>query len=324
VRLSSIAFVFLLVACTSVAPPAEVRPAAPVTEPASLTTATGAIHGTLLVPPSSGGRVPVTLIVAGSGPTDRDGNSAGLPGKNDSLEMLAEGLAANGIASLRYDKRGIGESGGAARSEGDLRFEHYVEDAAAWIRQLRADPRFSTITVIGHSEGSLIGMLAAMAAGADRFVTLAGPGRSAPEVLREQLRPQLPPELWEESERVLGRLVAGETVSDPPAALTMLYRPSVQPYLISWFRHDPSKAIATLEIPVLVVQGTTDIQVPVTDAHALHGAARAGELAIIDGMNHVLKMVDDDRARQIASYSDPSLPIAAELVDRIVGFIRAP
>lgn len=291
-------------------------------EEVKLATLTGTLHGTLLVPPRGDARVPVALLIAGSGPTDRDGNSKGLPGRNDSLRMLAETLAANGIASIRYDKRGIGASAAAGTSEADLRFDHLVADAAGWIRQLRKDPRFSTVTVIGHSEGSLIGMLAARDASADRFVSVAGAGRSAPAILREQLKPQLPKELWDESERILGRLLAGQTVADVPPMLAMLYRPSVQPYLISWFAHDPAKAIAQLAVPVLIVQGTTDIQATRADAEALRLAAKKGELALIAGMNHVLKKVDEDRGRQLASYSDPSLPLHPDLGPRVAAFIR--
>lgn len=321
---------FLLAACAPtvsdpvVVPeetPAAVAADESVTQPAVLTTMSGQIHGTLIVPAGSGA-VPVALIIAGSGPTDRDGNTAGLPGANNSLRMLAEGLAEHGIASLRYDKRGIASSASSGGTESDLRFDHYVEDAAAWIRQLQEDPRFSRVTVIGHSEGSLIGMVAARRANADAFVSIAGAGRSAPEILREQLKPQLPEPLWTESERILEGLVAGKQSADVPASLVALYRPSVQPYLISWFAYDPAVEIAKLDMPVLLVQGTTDIQIGAADLGALRRAAPGAEAVNIEGMNHVLKMVEADRAKQIASYSDPALPISEELVDRIVGFIR--
>src|SRR5262249_16837736 len=96
---------------------------------ADLSTPTGIIHGTLLMPEGSA-KVPVALIIAGSGPTDRDGNSPLLPGKNNSYKMLAEALAAEGIASLRYDKRSIAASRAAGLKEADLRFDNYVDDAA--------------------------------------------------------------------------------------------------------------------------------------------------------------------------------------------------
>lgn len=156
----------------------------------ALDVAGGRIEGTLLLPANAAaGKVPVVLIVAGSGPTDRDGNSAGLPGQNNSYRLLGEALAADGIATLRYDKRGIGKSKVAGLNETDLRFETYVQDAASWVSFLRNDARFGTITVAGHSEGSLIGMLAARAARADAFVSIAGVARGAADLLRDQLRP---------------------------------------------------------------------------------------------------------------------------------------
>src|SRR5579859_7330981 len=97
-----------------------------------LKTPSGTIYGTLLVP-SAPKRMPVVLLIAGSGPTDRNGNSAMLPAPNNSLKMLAEALAARNIASLRYDKRGIGESKAAMTAEKDLRFDTYVDDAVAWV-----------------------------------------------------------------------------------------------------------------------------------------------------------------------------------------------
>lgn len=293
----------------------------PVEEPVQLATPGGAVHGTLLLPAGRGPH-PVALLIAGSGPTDRNGNSAGLPGQNNSLKLLAEALAARGIATVRYDKRGIAESAPAATREADLRFDTYVEDVVAWLRQLRSDRRFSTVSAVGHSEGSLIGLRAAQDAQADAFVSIAGIARPAPDVLRDQLRPQLPAELWQESERILATLAAGRTTDSVPPALAALYRPSVQPYLISWFRLDPAEEIARLRIPILIAQGTTDVQVRIEEAHALHASSPDAEMAIIEGMNHVLKVVPADAAQQQASYIDPMLPVAPELVERIASFLR--
>jgi fermentation-respiration switch protein FrsA (DUF1100 family) len=141
-------------------------------------------------------------------------------------------------------------------------------------------------------------------------------------LIRTQLRPQLPAELWAESERILAALEAGNTTDSVPPSLAVLYRPSVQPYLISWFRYDPASEIAQLQVPVLIVQGTTDIQVTVAEAEALGRAKPDAELVVLEGMNHVLKLVPADPAKQQASYSDPSLPVAPELIDRIAAFVR--
>jgi uncharacterized protein len=284
-----------------------------------ITTSTGTLYGTQIISTSNVPE-PVVLIVAGSGPTDRDGNNP-LGGPNNSLKLLAEGLADRGIASIRYDKRGIGESSAAGHKEVDLRCDTYVEDAALWIQQLQADSRFSSVTAIGHSEGSLIGMLATQKTGADAFVSIAGPARTASQVLRDQLQPRLPDALWQQSEQILAALEQGNIVASVPPELNTLYRSNVQPYLISWFRYTPAQEIKRLTVPVLIVQGTTDIQVPVSEAQALKMAKPNAELRIIEGMNHVLKAVPLDPKQQNASYSEPTLPVVPELVEGISQFI---
>jgi len=213
--------------------------------------------------------------------------------------------------------------------EADLRFEMYVDDAAAWIAKLRSDPRFSTITVIGHSEGSLIGMLAASRAKADGYVSIAGVARPAGQILRDQLRPQIgsAAELWQQNETILTSLEAGKSVDPLPSplatvpGLAALYRPSVQPYLISWLKYTPSAEIAKLSMPILILQGTTDVQVSVAEAQALKAAAPNAQFVVIEGMNHVMKHVVDT-AQQAASYSDPSLPMVPDVPNAIVALVR--
>jgi hypothetical protein len=306
-----------------------VEGAAPVDTPIELVTATGTIFGTLLVPARPVGASeakptwPLVIIHAGSGPTDRDGNTPLASGKNDSLKMLATAFAAQGIASLRYDKRGVAKSAAAARAEADLRFDDYVNDLSAWVTKMRADPRFSRIIIAGHSEGSLIGIIAARNAKADAVISIAGISRRASDVLRTQLKPRLPASLWDESERVLRALEAGMTVNDPPAPLQALYRPSVQPYLISWIQKRPTVEIAKLTVPTLIIQGTTDTQVAVSEAEALGRAQPNAELALIRGMNHVLKTVSEDASQNTASYSDPTLPLNSEFASKVIGFVHA-
>lgn len=299
-------------------------------EPTTAATQTGTLYGTLTLPKSRS-RVPVALIIAGSGPTDRDGNSVLLKGANNSLRLLAEGLAEHGIASVRYDKRGVGETGKAMLlatektksllREEDLSFETYIDDAVQWGRQLQADPRFSTLIVIGHSEGSLIGMVAAQKMNAQAFVSIAGAGRSLQTIILDQVRAQLPPDLVKTSEDILEQLVAGRTVASVPSELNVLFRPSVQPYLTSWLRYDPAKEIAKLRIPVLIVQGTTDLQARLEDAKGLAEGNPAAKLLFIDGMNHVLKTVPNDQDKQVSSYSDSTLPVAADLISAITKFV---
>lgn len=308
-----------LTAAVSTGAQAGAAPAAE--QPIALETAGGAVHGTLRLADGAD-KAPVVLIVAGSGPTDRDGNSAMLPGRNDSLRMLADALAQAGFASVRYDKRGIAGSRAAALDESQLRFDTYVDDAAAWIARLKTDPRFTKLAVIGHSEGALIGMLAAERAGASAYVSLAGVAEGPGAVLRKQFAGKLPPPLAADNERILASLEQGKLVAEVPPALASLYRPSVQPYMISWMKYVPARHIAALRMPVLVVQGTTDIQVGVEQAQALKAARPDAELVLIAGMNHVLKAVPADVPNPVASYGDPSLPLHPQLMPAVINFLK--
>jgi pimeloyl-ACP methyl ester carboxylesterase len=297
-------------------------PAIAAEAPIALNTATGTLHGTLLLPDTTSPK-PVVLLIAGSGPTDRNGNNPLLPGRNDSLKLLAEGLAALGIASIRYDKRGIAASAAAGpRQESDLSFDMLVEDAAGWLRLLGADPRFNKIIAIGHSEGSLIAFLAASAGGADGVVSIAGTARRFSDLLRAQLRPRLPTILQKQNKTILQTLEQGGTVAEIPQAFAPLYRPSVQPYLISLFRHVPTDILARLRIPTLIIAGAADLQVPPWEAEALKRAKPDAELLIIDGMNHVLKTVPANAPDALATYSDPALPVVPLLIEGVAAFVQ--
>ncbi len=193
-------------------------------EPVRLDSGQGELYGSLLLPISAK-PLPVALIIAGSGPTDRNGN--GPEARPDTLRKLAQGLARQGIASLRYDKRGVAASLAATPDERDLSVPRYVDDAQAWARRLADDPRFSQVILIGHSEGALIASLAARDAPVSGLVSLAGSGRPLDLLLREQLQGKLPPELLASSYWLLDELLAGRTHAQVPAPLMTLFRPSV-------------------------------------------------------------------------------------------------
>jgi pimeloyl-ACP methyl ester carboxylesterase len=191
-----------------------------------------------------------------------------------------------------------------------------------WGQYLRNDRRFQALVVIGHSEGSLIGMVAARKIPADGYISIAGAGQPGGQIILTQLKSQpIPPDAMKQVEGIVSSLEQGRTVDSVPAGFGALFRESVQPYLISWFRYDPAKEIASLTMPVLILQGTTDIQVGVSEANLLAAANPQAQLAVIEGMNHVLKEVPEGRRKQIASYSDPSLPLAPKLLDEISGFM---
>ena len=295
-------------------------PSAAVSETVTLARAPGHLAGTLLVPPG-GAIVPVVLLIAGSGPTDRDGNGPGFTPA--SLRQLAESLAARKIATLRFDKRGVGGSGSAAIPEAQLTFEMLAEDVAAWMRLLATDRRFSRLIVAGHSEGALLGLVALRDARAAAYISLEGPARGADEVLHDQLARQLPAPLLARSDSILARLKRGVTVDSTPPELAALFRPSVQPYLISWFRHSAQREIARLTIPCLVVQGSHDLQVAPSEADLLQRANSRCQVARMDGMNHVLKQAPADLPGQMPSYRGPDAPLATGLVEAIASFVSA-
>jgi pimeloyl-ACP methyl ester carboxylesterase len=293
----------------------------------NLETSTGTIFGTLMLPDHRSATVPVVLIVAGSGPTDRNGNGPTL--SLNTYGKIASALAAKGIASVRYDKRGIAASHAAMASENDIRFDTYIDDAAAWIARLRADKRFSRAVLAGHSEGSLVGMVAAQRAPVDAYVSLEGAGFPAADVLRTQLQPQLAPypKLAAQAESALTAISAGKTIpaADVPPELMSLLRPSVQPYLISWFKYDPRVEIAKLNRGVTIVQGTHDVQVPVADGRALAAANTSATYVAIDGMTHVLA---DDPAATLdgqlrGAYVDTMRPLDTTLVQTLVSIATA-
>ncbi|SHK21856.1 hypothetical protein SAMN02745181_3456 [Rubritalea squalenifaciens DSM 18772] len=261
------------------------------------------------------------LFISGSGPTDRDGNSFALPGKNDSLKMLAEGLTKNGIATLRVDKRGIGQS--AAVDEKKLTIHTYVADIRRWMHYLRSQG-YTDLTLIGHSEGALIALLVAeQEKDIARLISISGAGRPAVDIVKEQLKKQLKEETYLQALPALDLLASGKQAKDYPLQLVAFLRPSVQPYLISWFQIDPAVEIAKLDIPILILQGTTDLQITVKESTLLDQAATQGTLEVIQGMNHVLKESGGSIQQQLPSYSDPTIPLHKDLLKAILRFFKA-
>lgn len=291
-------------------------------EPMHLNTKTGVLAGSLELPDSKT-PVPVVLIISGSGPTDRNGNQPGM--QNNSLQLLAEGLKQAGIASLRYDKRGVAQSQIANLKEDQLRFEDYIQDAADWVNQLKADPRFKTVFMLGHSEGSLIALAAAqqqqVKTSIQGLISAAGAGRSADKILLEQIQTQSQP-LGQETAAILDAIQNEKALPPVSAALQGLFRPSVLPYLRSWFAYDPQVLARSLTVPLLIFQGDHDLQVQLKDAQDLFQAQAGAEMHILTGMNHVLKSVPAEREANLKSYNQPDLPLHPELMPHLVHFIQ--
>ena len=285
-----------------------------------LKTKSGKLYGTLLMPKEASTDIHLVIFIAGSGPTDRNGNQFML--ENNSLKFLAEGLVKKGIASLRYDKRGVAASKEALKDESKIRFEDYVNDVLSWVDLMKKDKRFTDIIIAGHSEGALIGAIASQNENVTKFISIAGVGRPANEVLFEQLSNQNA-SMAKIAEPILDSLAKGKTVEKYPTSLAPLFRKEIQQYLISWFKYNPQNEIAKIQKPVLILQGTKDIQVTIDDAELLHKANINSEIKIIEGMNHILKKVDsDDRTINMQTYMDETLPLIDGLVDVVVDFVK--
>ena len=281
-----------------------------------LNTSTGALKGKMVTPNQESG-YPVVLIM--------DGNSAALPGKNNSLKYLAEGLAGKGIASLRYDKRGIASSASAGKDEYSMRFEDGIKDARGWIDYLSRDKRISGIYVLGHSEGALVGMAASVDNPKVKgYISVAGAGRPAYEIVEEQMEGQ-PEVIRDMVKSINASLKEGKLVPDVPIGLQSLFRSSVQPYMISWYTYNPQEIIKKLKVPVLILQGDKDMQVSVKDAELLKQAQPSADYHLIGNMNHLMKTCDTmDQQRQMATYTDPALPLHKDVLILIEKFVSKP
>lgn len=276
------------------------------------------IYGTLVLPEKS--KPDVVLLIAGSGPTDRNCNSALGFGTN-AFKMIADSLRKAGIASVRFDKRGVAESIIAAPVEAELRFDDYVQDVVSYIKKIREDGRFSKIFIVGHSEGSLVGMIAANKERVNGFVSVCGSGEAADKLLSRQFSKNIPGKA-PEADSVLQQLKKGNKVTIHNKYLASLFRPSLQPYLSSWFAYDPQKEIKLLNIPVLILQGSTDMQVTENDAKLLKAAQPKARLVIITGMNHVLKNASADQMENAATYNNLTLPVNTRLTTELIGFCK--
>ena len=274
------------------------------------------IHGTLIE--SKKTNSDLAIIISGSGPTNRDGNNAAL--KSDYLKLLAEGLIQNEISSYRYDKRGVGKSIGNLKNSSEIKFSDYISDAATIINHFKKSKKFKKIIVIGHSEGALIGIIASKSK-ADLLISIAGAGEDYLTLIERQLSFQ-PAYIQSLSSPIIEKLKAKKLVDSVPPILNSLFRPSVQNFLIEASSYNPAIEIAKLNIPVLIIQGNTDIQIEVNDAQILHKAAKMSKLEIIDGMNHVFRQASENRLLNLQTYGNPDLPIDKSLVNIISDFIN--
>ena len=274
-------------------------------------------EGTLLLPREDNARS-LVIFIQGSGPTDRDGNQPMM--KNDGIKKIAQQLAENEIASFRFDKR-IFKMNELNIKEEELRFDDFVKDVDLIMEHFKKTDEFDNLILAGHSEGSLIGMLAAKDK-ADAFISLAGAGQPIDSIIVEQIEKMAPP-LAENARNAFDEIRKNGKTSNYSPMLESMFRPSVQPYMHSWMQYNPSEEISQLDIPILIINGTADIQVDVKEAEMLKNANEEAKLVILEDMNHIFRKIEsDDKLVNTKSYNEPNLPLHPELVPIMTEFIK--
>ena len=283
------------------------------------------IHGTLALPATPARGMPIVVIVAGSGPTDRNANGPLV--NTNAYAMLAWALAGQGIASLRYDKRGIGRS--AAPKDADptrLTLDAYVADLQAAAETLATDARFSSVILLGHSEGAGLAIQAAnRGAPVSRVIMVSPQGRKLRDLVREQFARVTDSATVARIDTAFSRLLRGEDPGEVPPIARSFLAPATANFLRSFAAYDPPAEVRRFPGQLLIVQGATDIQTTMEDARMLAAAQPRATLVELPGVNHVLKEVEStDPQQQLASYRDPHMPLAASVATTIVQWIKPP
>jgi uncharacterized protein len=279
----------------------------------------GAIDAILTVPDKAT-RPPVALLIAGSGPTDRDGNPPQI--KPATLKKLSDALVARGIATLRYDKRGAGGWKKEFGRPEDFRFKDFVDDATALVAHLRDSGKFSRVVVIGHSEGGLVAILSAQRTAVDRLVLLATASRRQGDLLKEQLAQQMRPATMAPVTEFIDAMMEGRIVDPVPPGVPpqLAYTPAMQPGITSALVADPLPPLKSLDLPIVIAAGGRDRQVTRQDFDALAAAAPSAETLWLPDMNHVLNDVSSD-ADDLAAYNQPERALNAKLVEAVSAFV---
>ena len=288
--------------------------------PVLLKTFSGQLSGTLAMPVNATGKMPIVLIVGDAGSTDRDGNNEKTGVTANTYKLLAQELGKNGIASLRYDKRNVGQSVSPTK-ESQLRIDDYSDDAVSLINMLNDDQRFSKIILFGHGEGALVSMVAIIDGPVKGYIGAECSSEQGDKILTDQMKSK-PKYQQDEFKTILDTLKRGKITDNVDPSLYFIARPSIQNFLMSWCRLVPLRGIKGLKVPALIIQGTTDLTVKTENGEKLKKAKSDAQLLVIKGMNHILKDAPADEDKNMDTYSKPDLPLSAELVPGIVDFIN--
>lgn len=275
------------------------------------------IDGTLLIPEKID-KPDLAIIIPGSGPTDRNGNQNLF--KNNSLKKLAHALTGHGIATFRYDKRIVKQIKRGNISK-DISFDDFIKDAISVLNYFKSEDAFNRIYIIGHSQGSLVGMIAARGI-ADGFISLSGSGKTIDKIIIEQII-NTAPMFTDDTKRVFSILSEGRTTEDYPMALNSIFNEELQPFMMSWMKYDPQTEIKKLTIPILIINGSKDIQVSGDEAQLLSASAKNSQIVIIEKMNHILVPIEGDNLENTKSYNETFRDLSPELKEAILDFIQS-
>ncbi len=264
----------------------------------NIQTQTGVIKGTFIDQEKD----KLVIIIPGSGPTDRDGNSMMLDGKNDSLRMLANALKGKGVSTYRYDKR----------TESDLLFDDFVDDLVSIIKYFR-DEGYEDITLAGHSQGALVSFIAANNESVERVISLSGAGYPIDIIIAKQLG-------VDSIEPFMEMVKNDEPFEGQLESLKMLFNKEVLAFLESWIKYNPAKELMNISVPLLLVRGTNDLQVFKEDINILKETKLDAKVLIIEDMNHVLKIVEDEK-ENMESYTSINYKISDILIEEMMKFL---
>ncbi|MBT8258890.1 MAG: alpha/beta hydrolase [Bacteroidia bacterium] len=260
----------------------------------------------------------LAIFIQGSGNPDKNGNQLGMNIKANYIKQLAEALLEQDIAMFRYDKRNVPEVNHKIVLKHYV-FDDLVDDVKTIIEHFKGDKRFDQIVLIGHSQGSLVGMLA-IEAGADRYISLAGLSKSADEAIVWQISKQNEGLSQVAAEHFKELKETGKIDSINPL-LYSIFNPTNNKFFKNYIKYNPVEEIGRIKIPTLIINGNMDLQVSAEDAEALHHALPDAEFKIISKMNHVLKHLESDEDN-MQSYYTEDYPVSPELVEVIAKFIK--
>lgn len=284
------------------------------------------LPGILTWPHGGNSYIPLVVLVAGSGPTDRDGNNYNVPGKTDALKLLAEGLAVRGIASFRYDKRGSGQAYRYESHDQQVSFARHASDLVAIFEKLQKEVGISRLVVAAMNEGAWISALAINKASrqglfVDGFAVLDASGKRPLDILRENLT-ELDEALRQEAESIVQAILEGSSYQEPSETLRDFFSPQKREWLYSWLSMDPAREIAAIKAPLVLARGEMDEQVPEDEFQLLMALRPNAVVRVIPGMNYMLKKIATEE-ENYDSFTNPQYPIPAELFELLESLAKA-